>query len=122
VEAESGPVDAGNQKTMTLRIEQRTRGEVFTLDTVTSDGRALTSSTILYLDGRARDFQDSTCSGTQSSRRLDARTVEILRTCATGERIRIVCRSTTTSELILQVTAKQTDGREIKGRLVLEKE
>ena len=42
------------------------------------------SSTILYFDGKARDFQDSTCSGTQSSRRLDARTVEILPTCAAG--------------------------------------
>ena len=75
---------AGNQKSVTLRIEPHTRGEVFTLDTVAADGRASTFSTILYFDGKARDFQDSTCSGTQSSRRVDSRTVEILRECATA--------------------------------------
>ena len=31
---------AGNQKSVTLRIEQHTRGEVITLDTVATDGRA----------------------------------------------------------------------------------
>ena len=118
--ARSTPV--GNQKTMTLRIEQHTRGEVFTLDTVTSDGRASTSSTILYLDDRARNFRDQGCFGTQSSRRLDDRTVEILRRCATGERTRIVCRLTARSELVLEVTAKQADGREVERRLVFEKE
>ena len=63
---------AGNQKSVTLRIEPHTRGEVFTLDTVAADGRASTFSTILYFDGKARDFQDSACSGTQSSRRWTA--------------------------------------------------
>ena len=77
---------AANEKSVTLRIEPHTRGEVFTLETVTWDGRALTSSTILYFDGKARDFQDSACSGTQSSRRVDTRTVEILRECASGGR------------------------------------
>jgi hypothetical protein len=112
----------GNQKATGLRIEPHPRGEVFTLDTVTADGSASTSSTILYLDGRARDFRDQGCSGTQSSRRLDDRTVEILRTCATGERTRIVCRLTARSELVLEVTAKQADGREVERRLVFEKE
>jgi len=113
----------GNQKTMTLRIEQHTRGEVFTMDTVTTDDRASTSSTILYLDGRARDFQDSTCSGTQSSRRLDARTVEILRTCASGEWTRFVRRlSAQGKELILDITEQHPDGRRVERRLVLEKQ
>jgi hypothetical protein len=108
---------------MTLRIEQHTRGEVFTMDTVTTDDRASTSSTILYLDGRARDFQDSTCSGTQSSRRLDARTVEILRTCASGEWIRFVRRlSAQGKELILDITEQHPDGRRVERRLVLEKQ
>ena len=49
---------AGSEKSVTLRIEPHTRGEVFTLDTVTADGRASTSSTILYFDGKARDFQE----------------------------------------------------------------
>src|SRR5579864_1288767 len=75
---------AGGHKSMTLRIEPHTQGEVFTLDTVAADGRASTFSTILYLDGKARDFRDSVCSGTQSSKRVDSRTVEILRTCANG--------------------------------------
>ena len=112
----------GDRKVIRIRIEPHTHGEVFTLDTVTPDGRASTSSTILYLDGRARDLRDAGCFGTQSSRRLDDRTVEILRTCATGERTRIVCRLTARSELVLEVTAKQTDGREVERRLVLEKE
>ena len=51
---------AANQKTMSLRIEPHIRGEVFTLETVTRDGRASTSSTILYFDGKVRDFEDST--------------------------------------------------------------
>jgi hypothetical protein len=75
---------ASNQKTMTVRIEPHTRGEGFTLETVTLDGRASTFITILYFDGKARDFEDSTYSGTQSSRRLDGRTVEILRECVGG--------------------------------------
>jgi hypothetical protein len=45
-----------NQKSVTVRIEPHTRGEVFTLDTMAADGRASTSSTILYFDGRSRGF------------------------------------------------------------------
>jgi hypothetical protein len=75
---------AGNEKSVTLRIEPHNRGEVLTLELLAADGRASTSSTILYLDGKARDFQDSACSGTQSSRRVDSRTVEILRECGAG--------------------------------------
>src|SRR5215469_1893856 len=78
---------ARDQGSLTLRIEPHPRGEVFTLDTVAADGRATTSSTILYFDGKTREFQDSTCSGTQSSRRVDGRTVEILRDCAGGVQI-----------------------------------
>lgn len=105
---------------MTLRVEPHTHGEVFTLETVTSDGRALTSSTILYFDGKARDFQDSACSGTQSSRRLDFRTVEILRECAGGGQIRLVRRAVHSGLLTLEIT-EQRDGRRSESRLVLEK-
>src|ERR1700694_611262 len=62
-----------NQKSVTVRIEPHTRGEVFTLDTMAADGRASTVSTILYFDGKARDFWDATCSGTQLSRRMGSR-------------------------------------------------
>src|SRR6185369_2612465 len=78
---------AGNEKTVTLSIEPHNRGEVLTLDILAADGRASTSSTILYLDGKARDFQDLACSGTQSSQRVDSQTVEILRECAGGRRV-----------------------------------
>src|SRR5450631_4011249 len=50
-----------NQKSVTLRIEPHTRGEVFSLDTMAADGRRSTLSTILYLDGKARDYRDSAC-------------------------------------------------------------
>jgi hypothetical protein len=49
---------AGNQKSVTLRIEPHSRGEVFTWDTVAADGRASRFSTILYFDGKARDSQE----------------------------------------------------------------
>lgn len=48
-----------NQTGVTIRIEPHPRGEVFALDTVAADGRTSTSSTILYFDGKPRDFQDS---------------------------------------------------------------
>jgi hypothetical protein len=113
---------AGNQKSVALRIEPHTRGEVFTLDTVAADGRAATFSTILYFDGRPRDFQDSTCSGTQSSRRVDSRTVEILRECASGGQIRLLRRAVEPRVLILEITEQQTGGRRWERRLVMEKQ
>ncbi len=113
---------AGNEKSVTLRIEPHTRGEVFTLDTLATDGRASTFSTILYLDGKAREFQDSSCSGTQLSRRLDSRTVEILRECASGSQIRMVRRSVPPRKLILEITEQQMDGRRSERRLFMEKQ
>ena len=112
---------AGNQRTLTLRIDAHARGEVFTLETLSADGRALTSSTILYLDGKARDFQDSACPGTQSSRRVDTQTVEILRECASGRQIRIIRRAVQPGLLTLEITELQRDGRRSESRLVMEK-
>jgi hypothetical protein len=112
----------GDQKSLTLRIEPHTQGEVFTLDIVAKDGRASTISTILYFDGKARDFQDSACSGTQSSRRVDTRTVEIMRTCTTGAWMRFFLRLTAGREIVLEVSARQPDGRPVEQRLVLEKQ
>lgn len=77
---------------------------------------------ILYLDGEPRDFQDFVCSGTQSSRRVDGRTVEILRKCESGVWIRFVRRlSAQPKELILKITEQLSDGRRVERRLVLEK-
>ena len=112
-----------NPKSLTLRIEPHAQGEVFTLDRIYADGRATSASTILYLDGRPHDFEDFGCSGTQSSRRVDSRTVEILQTCAGGAATRFVRRvSAESKELILEVTDHQRDGRRVERRLVLEKQ
>jgi hypothetical protein len=110
-------------KSIKIRIESHAKGEVFTLDRIEADDRFTTVSTILYLDGKPRDFQDPGCSGTQSSRRVDSQTVEILRTCADGEWIRFVRRfSTKPNELVLEVTEQQAGGRRVERRLVLEKQ
>ncbi len=110
-----------NQKSVTIRVELHSRGEVFTLDTMAADGRALTSSTILYFDGTTRAFQDSTCSGMQSSRRLDARTVEIVRECVGGQ-VRLIRRVEKPGVLILEITEQHSDGRRSERRLVMEKQ
>src|SRR5215472_1968167 len=109
-------------KSITIRIESHAKGEVFTLDRIEADGRATTSSTLLYLDGKLRDFHDLACSGTQSSRRVDSQTMEILRTCANGGWIRLVRRSSTKpNELVLEITEQQAGGRRFERHLVLEK-
>jgi hypothetical protein len=110
-----------NQKSVTLRSEPHIRGEVFTLETVAADGRASTFSTILYLDGRAREFQDSTCTGTQLSRRIDSGTVEIVRECAGGQ-VRLIRRAGKPHVLILEITEQNSDGRRSEQRLVMEKQ
>lgn len=110
-------------KSITIRIESHAKGEVFTLDRIDAGGRSTTVSTILYLDGKARDFQDPGCSGTQSSRRVDSQTVEILRKCASGEWVRFVRRlSAQPNELVLEVTEQHAGGRRFERRLVLEKQ
>lgn len=113
---------AGNEKSLTLRIEPHTRGEVFTLDTLATDGRASTFSTILYLDGKAREFQDSNCSGKQLSRRMDSRTVEILRECASGAQIRLVRRAVRPGVLILEIVEEKMGGQRSVRRLFMEKQ
>ena len=109
-------------KSLTVRIEPHARGEVFTLDRIGEDGRDTTSSTILYFDGQPRNFQEPQCSGTQSSRRVNSRSVEILRNCASGAWTRFVGRlAAQQRELILEITEQQPDGHRFKQRLVLEK-
>lgn len=109
-------------ESFTVRIEPHSRGEVFTIDGTERDGRATTSSTVLYFDGKARDFQDTKCSGTQSSRRVGM-AVEIIRHCNSGAWIRFVRRlAAQPKELILEITEQQPDGRRFERRLVLEKQ
>ena len=110
-------------KSITIRFEPRAKGEVFTMDRIEADGRSMTSSTLLYLDGKARDFLDAGCSGTQSSRRMDGQTVEILRWCANGDTIRFVRRlSAQPNELILDITEHRAGGRTFERHMVLEKQ
>src|SRR5215831_20035661 len=68
-------------KSLTVRIEPRAMGEVVTLDRTETNGQTNACSMVLYFDGVARDSQQGECSGTQSSRRIDSRSVEILRNC-----------------------------------------
>jgi hypothetical protein len=108
-------------KSLTVRIEQRhPKGEVFTLDRIETDGRTSSSSTILYLDGEPRRFEDFGCSGIQLSRRTDERTVEILRMCASGGWMRILRHaSAKLDELVLEITEQSADGRRFDRRFTL---
>ena len=108
---------------MTIRIEPHTKGEVFTLDRIEADGRAISSSTILYLDDTEREFRDGQCSGTQSSRRIDGQTVEILQKCASGSWTRMVRRSPASAkQLVIEIMEQRNEGRRYERRLVLEKQ
>ncbi len=110
-------------KSLTVRIERHAKGEVFTLDRIEADGRTTSSSTILYLDGEPRRFEDFGCSGIQSSRRADMRTVEIVRMCASGGWMRLLRRvSANSNELVLEIEEQSADGRRIDRRLTLERQ
>jgi hypothetical protein len=109
-------------QSLIVRIEPHAKGQVFTLDRVEADGRATGASSILYLDGEPRPFQDFGCSGIQSSRRVDSGTVEILRMCASGAWVRLIRRSAPhAKELMLEITEQRPDGRRVERRLILEK-
>ena len=110
-------------ESLTIRFEPHSKGEVFTVDRIDLDGRTATSSTILYLDGKPRDFQDLGCSGTQSSRRVDQETVEIIRNCNSGEWTRFVRRlAAQPKQLVLEITEQRPAGRRLEWRLVLERQ
>ncbi len=120
--ARSTLVRDSRPKSITIRIESHTKGEVFTLERIEADGRRTTSSSLLYLDGKPRDFEDAGCTGTQLSRRLDGETVEILRTCTNGGLIRLVRRfAAEPNELVLDITEQEASGRRVERHLVLEK-
>ena len=105
-----------------LRVEPHAKGEVFTLDRVETGGRATSSSTILYFDGVARDFQQGECSGTQSSWRMDSQTVEIFRNCGAGAWTKFVRRAALKTQLVVEISEQRADGRRFDRRLVFEKQ
>ena len=113
----------GAPKSLTVRIEPHAKGEVLTLDRVEIDGRASSSSSILYFDSTPRDLQDFDCVGTQSSRRLDERTIEIRRNCAGSDGIWFVRHAAEKSKaLMIDITEKRRTGPNLDWHLVLEKQ
>lgn len=108
-------------RSLTVRIGPHAQGEVFTVDRIEMDGRATSCSSILYLDGVERDFRDDECSGTQSSRRIDSQTIEILRNCGSGAWTKLVRRTAPKNELVVEISEQRPDGRRFDRRLVFEK-
>jgi hypothetical protein len=104
-----------------IRIEPHAKGEVFTFDRIEADGRVVSSSVLLYLDGTERDFREGECSGTQSSRRIDSNTIEILRNCGAGAWTKLVRRTAAKSQLILEISEQRQGGQRFDRRLVFEK-
>ena len=82
----------------------------------------MSSSTLLYVDGREREFRDGECSGTQSSRRIDSRTIEILRNCGASAWTRFVRRTAPKNQLVLEILEQHADGRRSDRRLEFEKQ
>ena len=110
-------------RSLTLRVEPHAKGELVTVDRTEISGQAISSSMILYLDGIARPFEDGGCSGTRSSRRVDSQTVEILRTCTSGESTKLLRRMAQQGkELVIEISEQRSGGRRFDRRLVLEKQ
>jgi len=109
-------------KSLTVRIEPRARGEVVTVYRTEINGQTTSCSMVLYLDGVARGFQQGECSGTQSSRRIDSQTIEVLRNCGTGVWTRFVRRRGPKDQLVLEISEQRADGRRFDRRLIFEKQ
>jgi hypothetical protein len=110
-------------KSLPARIERDSRGEVFTLDGIETNGRETSYHTIVYSDDEPRRCEDFGCSGIQSSRRAHERTLETLRTCVSGARMRLPRRaSAETNELVPEITEEFADGRRLDRRLTLAKQ
>jgi len=106
-----------------MRLQPHTKGTVLTVDRIESDGRATSSSTILYLDGKPRDSEDFRCRGTLSSHRTDGRGVEIVRQCANGASTSVDIRPTANADvLILEITELDPYGHRSDQRLSLEQQ
>jgi hypothetical protein len=108
---------------LTVRLEPHAKGRVFTLDRLEADGRSTSFSSVLYLDGTSHDFQDFACSGTQSSRWWDGRTIEIRRVCSNVESVWRVRESEENSkDLTIEITEKSRGGSTLGWRVVLKRQ
>jgi hypothetical protein len=114
---------ADQPQSLTVSIEPHAKGRVFTLYRLEADGRSTSFTSVLYLDGASRDFQDFACSGTQSSRWQDERTIEIRRACSNGESIwRVREAAGNSRELTIEITEKSRDGSTLGSRVVLKRQ
>ena len=108
-------------QSLTVRIEPHAK--VLTLDRLEEDGRNTSFSTVLYFDGISRAIQDFACSGTQSSRWQDERTIEIRRVCSNVESVWRVRESEENSkELTIEITEKSRGGSTLRWRVVLKRQ
>jgi len=121
--ARSRFVGPDQPQSLTVRIEPHAKGRVFTLDRLEGDGRNTSFSTVLYFDGISRAIQDFACSGTQSSRWWDGRTIEIRRVCSNVESVWRVRESAGNSrELTIEITEKSREGSTLGWRVVLKRQ
>jgi hypothetical protein len=110
-------------KEITWRIGRHTKGEVLTFDRIRANGEAATTSMILYLDGKQWNFEGDGCSGSQSSQRLDDRTIEIRLRCRNGRSVRVIRRVPEgRRDLSVEISELLPDGRHLEWRLVMEKQ
>ena len=110
-------------KSLTLRLEPRDNGEVFTLETVSFDGRTTIASTVFYFDDKPHEYHDDTCSGTQSSKLTGKDSVETSRNCSTGEWSRFVQRpGPEPDSLSLDMTRQPRSGNRMEWHLLLLRE
>ncbi len=109
-------------KALLLRIEPHTKGEVVTFDRTEANGQTTSSSFVLYFDGATRGFQQGECSGTQSSRRIDSQTIEILRNCGAGAWTKVMRRTAPKSQFIVEISEQRADGHRFDCWLVFDKE
>lgn len=107
-----------------MQIEPHVKGEVFTMDRMEGDGSARSSSSILYFDGAPRNIRDFGCAGTQSSSRLDDRTIEIRRKCPDSDETWLIRQSLKASrELLIDITENRRGaGLSREWHIVLERQ
>lgn len=109
-------------KAVALRIEPHPRGEVVTFETTEMDGRAVTNSTLLYLDGNYRRSDEAECQGSESSARLKNGELEIVRNCTSGPSSRLVRRvAPGGKEIVFEILVQRPQGSSFQQMLVFER-
>src|SRR5580658_36985 len=107
-------------KRLTIRIESRAKGEVFSLDRIEPGGRTTTPAPPSIWTASHAVPKTAGVRKPNRRRRVDSQTVETLRTCGPGW-IRFVRLSSQPNELVLELTEHQTGGFRFERHLVLER-